>query len=54
MIDFSVSVSLVFPIEGSDVYNERFVMAGDSVESVRKRVRLMLGDPRYLVAVRRA
>jgi hypothetical protein len=54
MNTYSVSVSLVFPVEGSEVYNERFTMTGDSAESVTKRVRLMLADSRYLVAVRKA
>lgn len=54
MRNYSVSVSLVFPFEGSETYNERFTMTGDSVESVRSRVRLMLADSRYLVAIREA
>ena len=54
MNNYAVSVSLVFPIEGSEVYNERFIMAGTDEDSVRSRVRLMLDDPRYLVAIRRA
>lgn len=54
MRNYSVSVSLVFPVEGSEVYNERFTMMGDTADSVRSRVRLMLADDRYLVAIREA
>lgn len=51
MIEYRVTASLVFPIEGSEVYTERFIMEGTDIESVRKRARLMLADSRYLIAV---
>lgn len=53
MNNYSVSVSMVFPIEGSEVYNERFVMSGKDENDIRRRVRTMLGDPRYMVAIRK-
>ena len=48
---FRVTVSMSFDFEGSDLYVERFTMTGVSAEAVRRRVRIMVSDRRYMVAV---
>lgn len=54
MNNFTVTVLLAFPFEGSEIYREDFTMSGESADSVRKRVRLMLADERYGVVVKKA
>jgi len=50
---YQVTVSIPYPYPG-ETYVERFVMEGNTALEVTRRVRIMLGDPRYLVAVRAA
>jgi len=51
--DYLVTATIVYPEPGEN-YTERFTMNGTGADDVRYRARVLLGDPRYLIAVRKA